>query len=278
MAQPEPQQPQTRSSVLFVVSGAAAVPMTDGSSMAAGFWAGEFAVPARALLALGFTVDVATPGGAVPVPDTHSLSSGQSQHSLQQEFPALLHPLVLEDIDPTAAFDVGGAAALIIPGGYSPMVDLRSSAVLSAPLLVWWSRKADCDRLNLPRPVRVPQHAGGGRGVAVQRSPNDRLHGRRGSELAEGQGVSSAVDGPISARRRRRGLPALAWAVAIGGCGGQSAESSDGAVLTIDAGVDAGYPGGAVTELNERPIDSWSFCRTSPVVVKLIYKSISVFT
>jgi hypothetical protein len=36
--------------------------------------------------------------------------------------------------------------------------------------------------------------------------------------------------------------------------------------------VDAGYPGGAVTELNERPIDSWSFCRTSPVVVKLIYK------
>jgi putative intracellular protease/amidase len=109
--------------------------MTDGSSMAAGFWAGEFAVPARALLALGFTVDVATPGGAVPVPDTHSLSSGQSQHSLQQEFPALLHPLVLEDIDPTAAFDVGGAAALIIPGGYSPMVDLRSSAALSALLL-----------------------------------------------------------------------------------------------------------------------------------------------
>lgn len=119
--------------VLFVVSAAATVPMTDGSSMAAGFWAGEFAEPARALLRAGFAVHVATPGGAVPVPDRSSLAGADTAATLRREFPGLLSPMVLEDLG-LADLDAARYAAIIIPGGYSPMADLAASAPLGVLL------------------------------------------------------------------------------------------------------------------------------------------------
>ena len=123
LATPKPKR------VLFVVSAAKVVRMKDDSKMEAGYWANEFAVPARALQQAGYEIDVVTPFGQVPVADTHSLKAGESDETLRKEFPGLAKPGELSEYLTTQA-ENGKWAAIVIPGGYSPMVDLLHSKEL----------------------------------------------------------------------------------------------------------------------------------------------------
>jgi putative intracellular protease/amidase len=110
---------------LFIVSAATALELADGSSMPVGYWAGELLQPWRALERLGLDLRLATPGGRVPHPDPHSL--GQERQRMLQALggiPPLQSPHVLEEL-PEALPD-----AIILPGGYAPMVDLALSAAL----------------------------------------------------------------------------------------------------------------------------------------------------
>lgn len=129
--------PETSGKVLFVVSAARSLKLATGREMPVGYWAVEFSTPYRAITEAGYEVVVATPGGRVPQPDPYSVSDQglggkQRAEKVRQwlnELPALKKPAVLEEITGIDSFD-----AVVIPGGYAPMVDLADSDAMGAIL------------------------------------------------------------------------------------------------------------------------------------------------
>jgi hypothetical protein len=126
--------------VLMVVSSAAVIALADGTAMPTGYWAGEFLLPYQALTGAGHRVVVATPGGLMPTPDPVSLGAEPAGvRARLSAIPELQAPWRLEDIDPA------GMRALVLPGGYAPMVDLAVSPALGP-------RRRPSDRRYLPCP------------------------------------------------------------------------------------------------------------------------------
>ncbi|WP_309648891.1 type 1 glutamine amidotransferase domain-containing protein [Nocardioides sp.] len=124
------------SKILFVVTGAQHWTLKDGSQHPTGFWAEELVAPYRAFVAAGHTVEIATPGGVVPVVDQGSLAAdangGQANADAikdeldsiaQLSAPSDLHDVVLDDY-----------AAVFYPGGHGPMEDLAVDATSGALL------------------------------------------------------------------------------------------------------------------------------------------------
>jgi putative intracellular protease/amidase len=120
------------SDVLFVMTGADVLTLTDGTGHPTGYWAEEFLAPYRALTAAGHRVVVATPGGAVPPVDAASVAGDEAVAAELASVPALREPLRLADVDPA------GYAAVYYPGGHGPMADLAadpdSAAVIRTTL------------------------------------------------------------------------------------------------------------------------------------------------
>ncbi len=117
--------------VLFVVSAATAMEFANGETFATGYWGPEFAVPYRALTERGFEIDIATPGGRIPLPDPISMGRGSGAEKLQACLDAvsgLREPMVLAEIDPARAASYD---AIVLPGGYAPMVDLPGSRAMA---------------------------------------------------------------------------------------------------------------------------------------------------
>lgn len=108
------------SSVLFVVTGARAWTLADGTAHPTGYWAEELLVPYAALTAAGHDILFATPGGVVPVADPASLGDGDAEEIAR--IASLASPLVLADVN-AASFD-----AIYYPGGHGPMEDLAADA------------------------------------------------------------------------------------------------------------------------------------------------------
>lgn len=117
--------------VLMVVSAATELALADGSKMAVGYWANEVEVPLARLRAAGYAVDIVTPGGRTPVPDPASLSGdpvkAQATRDAHAKIEGLVKPGSLEAIDRKA---MDKYAAVVIPGGYAPMVDLSASPAM----------------------------------------------------------------------------------------------------------------------------------------------------
>src|SRR5256885_15196143 len=113
--------------VLMVVSTATRIRLADDSLRPIGYWADEVAIPYRALRAAGHEVDVATPWGHVPVADTASLKPDSETARFLKDLPGLKSPRILEDLE---AAGVERYAAIYIPGGHAPMVDLAGSQPL----------------------------------------------------------------------------------------------------------------------------------------------------
>lgn len=118
--------------VLIVLSAASEMELADGSKKPIGYWAEEVAIPHRALVEAGYEVDIATPAGAVPTADPASL--GKYGPDLAK-IDALMKPLALESVDPSL-YD-----AIVIPGGYAPMVDLARSTEMARVLASAIERK-----------------------------------------------------------------------------------------------------------------------------------------
>ena len=119
---------------LLVVTGADHFTLTDGTQHPTGYWAEELIELHRGLLAAGHEVDIATPGGRVPVPDTASLDlateAGRERRAyLDSIAEELSHPLVLAEV-PVGRYD-----AIVIPGGHGPMQDLAFEPALGRLLI-----------------------------------------------------------------------------------------------------------------------------------------------
>jgi putative intracellular protease/amidase len=131
----EPKRQVEPMRVLMVVSAATELPLADGSPMAVGYWAAEVEVPLTRLREAGYVVDVVTPGGKTPVPDAVSLPRDPARAKATREAHAKLDgiakPGSLEALDDAA---LAKYAAIVIPGGYAPMVDLAASPAMGAAL------------------------------------------------------------------------------------------------------------------------------------------------
>ncbi|MET8543888.1 type 1 glutamine amidotransferase domain-containing protein [Kitasatospora sp. NPDC004799] len=103
--------------ILFVLTGARAWTLNDGTAHPTGFWAEEAVVPYRAFTEAGHRVAAATPAGVVPVADGASLTDPATAEELEK-IAEFRKPLVLAEVDP-ADYD-----AVFYPGGHGPMEDL----------------------------------------------------------------------------------------------------------------------------------------------------------
>lgn len=120
--------------MLVVVSAADRIPLREGRSEPTGTYLGELVEPTDAMLAAGFELSFATPGGRIPTIDGTScsllyfgLSRGKRDAALSSyrrllEL-GLAQPAKLEEI----AHDthrLAGFDAVFVPGGHAPLVDL----------------------------------------------------------------------------------------------------------------------------------------------------------
>lgn len=119
-------------SALFVVTGATAWTLADGTPHPTGFWAEELAEPHRIFTEAGFEITIATPGGVPATADPGSLSAeanggaaggGREKAAWLATYldaigAQLAHPAELAEVDPDA-YDL-----VFYPGGHGPMEDL----------------------------------------------------------------------------------------------------------------------------------------------------------
>ncbi|PRY39829.1 type 1 glutamine amidotransferase domain-containing protein [Umezawaea tangerina] len=119
------------SKILIVMSAADTWERTDGSSYPTGYWAEELAAPHEKFVRAGYTVDFASPGGVAQPLDRHSadpeVAGPDCAHYVEHAERALREfgPLLkLEEVD------VADYAAIVLPGGHGPVVDLYRDADL----------------------------------------------------------------------------------------------------------------------------------------------------
>jgi putative intracellular protease/amidase len=112
--------------VLFVVTAADHLKLTDGTTHPTGFYANEFQEPFKAISLAGYKIDVATPGGRVPHVDPRSLDKRyypepgeiEKARTWLSQLEQLKHPLDLARVN-LSSYD-----GLFVPGGHGPMEDL----------------------------------------------------------------------------------------------------------------------------------------------------------
>ena len=117
--------------ILIVMSAADTWTRTDGTAYATGYWAEELAAPHEVFADAGFAVDFASPGGVLQPLDQHSADPevagpdcGRYVAYAERVLAEVGTPLVLSEVD------LSGYAAIVIPGGHGPVVDLFQDADL----------------------------------------------------------------------------------------------------------------------------------------------------
>ncbi|MFC3738633.1 type 1 glutamine amidotransferase domain-containing protein [Paractinoplanes deccanensis] len=121
------------SKILFIMTGADAWTLKDGSKHPTGFWAEEAAVPYQEFKKAGHEIVVATPGGVVSPVDEGSLAGENAKfRAILEAAPEFRDPIALADVD------LADYAAVYVPGGHGPMedlaVDARSGELLATAL------------------------------------------------------------------------------------------------------------------------------------------------
>jgi putative intracellular protease/amidase len=131
--------------VLVVLSSETELPLKDGLKHRTGFYLNELGVPLKALIDAGFKPVVCNPRGNEPAMDQGSDSARyfgnddrehQAIKTFVQKLPDLKHPRTTKEI---ASGDLDQYAAVFIPGGHAPMIDLWNDASLGKILTFFHS-------------------------------------------------------------------------------------------------------------------------------------------
>ncbi|GAA3990304.1 type 1 glutamine amidotransferase domain-containing protein [Allokutzneria multivorans] len=124
------------SKVLIVMSAASTWERTDGSSYPTGYWAEELAAPHQKFVEAGHTVDFASPGGVRQPLDQHSadpeIAGPDCARHVEHAERALREFGPLLKLDEIGLDDY---AAVVLPGGHGPVVDLYRDADLGRLLV-----------------------------------------------------------------------------------------------------------------------------------------------
>lgn len=133
-----------RGEILFVLTAAHIQQLADGRERDTGFFLNEFALPYQGLMAQGYQVTIATPGGVTATidPESYDLEYWASQAQLDAAqahlatLPIYASPLSLEQaLDDVARFD-----GLVVPGGQGVMMDLYGNPIMQELLLSFAQR------------------------------------------------------------------------------------------------------------------------------------------
>jgi putative intracellular protease/amidase len=139
-------QAKKRAKVLVVLSSESELPLKNGLKHRTGFYLNELGVPLKALIDAGFKPVVCNPRGNEAVMDEGSDSPrffGNDEREYRaiktfvQALPDLKHPRTTNEI---ASADLDQFAAVFIPGGHAPMIDLWNDAPLGKILTHFHSR------------------------------------------------------------------------------------------------------------------------------------------
>lgn len=134
-SQASPSAAQTsmpKGKVLIVLSSASVLPLKDGKTFPTGYYLNELIVPAERFAAAGYQLVFADPKGNTPAVDQVSISPdyfGGDKAALQRaltfqgSLEGLKHPLTLGAV---AKGDLDQYAAVFVPGGPAPMIDLMA--------------------------------------------------------------------------------------------------------------------------------------------------------
>jgi putative intracellular protease/amidase len=115
--------------VLVVMSGGHLLTLGDGKAYATGYYLNELAVPLQALIAAGYTPVFANPNGDTPSMDASStvdkFFGGDAEKRMAalrliESLPGMHRPQKLSAV----AGHTQGYAAVFVPGGHAPMIDL----------------------------------------------------------------------------------------------------------------------------------------------------------
>jgi len=114
--------------VLVIFSGVDYVSLKEGMPRKTGFFLSELAVPVRALLAAGYSIESASPDGTRPVMDKKSDSRSffKSDEEYREAKKLLGHPDICapEKLSSYTEADLKSFDGIFIPGGHAPMEDL----------------------------------------------------------------------------------------------------------------------------------------------------------
>ena len=126
------QTPSSKGKVLIVLSSESVLPLKDGKTFTTGYYLNELIVPAQRFAAAGYELVFADPKGNRPAVDSLSVSPdyfGGSKEKVddalkfQASLTGLDHPLPLHRV---ASGDLAQYAAVFVPGGPAPMIDLMA--------------------------------------------------------------------------------------------------------------------------------------------------------
>jgi putative intracellular protease/amidase len=126
------QTPPSKGKVLIVLSSESVLPLKDGKTFTTGYYLNELIIPAQRFAAADYELVFADPKGNRPTVDSLSVSPdyfGGSKEKVddalkfQASLRGLEHPLTLRRV---ASGDLAQYAALFVPGGPAPMIDLMA--------------------------------------------------------------------------------------------------------------------------------------------------------
>jgi putative intracellular protease/amidase len=125
-------QTPSNGKVLIVLSSESVLPLRDGKTFTTGYYLNELIVPAQRFTAAGYELVFTDPKGNRPTVDSLSVSPdyfGGSKEKVdaalkfQASLTGLEHPLPLHRV---ASGELGQYAAVFVPGGPAPMIDLMA--------------------------------------------------------------------------------------------------------------------------------------------------------
>ena len=189
------------SKILIVMSAADTWYRADGSPYRTGYWAEEVAAPHQRFVQAGYDVDFASPGGVLQPLDTHSAdpdiagpNCGYWVDYAQSVLAEFGSPVKLSDVN------VADYAAVVIPGGHGPVVDLWEDADLGRVLV-----QAD----EAGTVIGAVCHGPAGLLSATDAEGNWRFAGRRMTAFTDEEErlFGTAEDAPwlVASRLRERG-------------------------------------------------------------------------
>lgn len=127
--------------ILVIGSSANTLTLKDGRKIPTGYFLNELTVPAMAFINAGYEVVMATPDGNTPAVDPISLTLGLFRDdpaalAKAMEF-VLTNPSIQkpQKLDAVVRGGLGSFAAIYVPGGRAPMVDLMENPALGQALL-----------------------------------------------------------------------------------------------------------------------------------------------
>ncbi|MCX2733826.1 type 1 glutamine amidotransferase domain-containing protein [Saccharopolyspora sp. NFXS83] len=189
------------SKILIIMSAADTWERADGSSYPTGYWAEELAAPHEKFAAAGHAVDFASPGGVLQPLDRHSadpeIAGADCARHVAHAATALRDfgsPLPLDEVD------IDEYAAVLLPGGHGPVVDLHQDQDLGRLLI----RADDTGKL-----IGAVCHGPAGLLSAVDAAGDWRFANRRMAAFTDEEeqlfGTAEGAPWLLAARLRERG-------------------------------------------------------------------------